>query len=141
MARLSPTIEDYLEAVAELSPDGGARCRDLAGRLAVHKSTVTAMLRRLASKGLVYYQPYGSATLTAEGAKVAAEVRRRHLAIRRFLTGVLGLDEQVADDNACRIEHAVDGRVVDRLVLLGRFIGEEKTMAGKWAQALSGGGR
>jgi DtxR family transcriptional regulator, Mn-dependent transcriptional regulator len=120
---LSTTMEDYLEAIAWLVGKGGhARARDIAAALAVHKSTVTAALRALAEKGLVNYAAYEHATLTPAGRRIADEVIRRHEIIRGFFIQVLALDHEVADANACRMEHILDPEVLDRLASFAEFV-------------------
>ena len=117
---LSATLQDYLETMSALIEEKDvARVRDIASAMDVHKSTVSAALRSLAEKDLVEYSPYEVATLTKRGRGVAQEVARGHAIIRRFLTEVLSLDEDVAEANACRIEHAIDEEALRRL---GRFI-------------------
>jgi DtxR family Mn-dependent transcriptional regulator len=136
-SRISATLEDYLEAIAELGlARQPARSRDLAARLGVHKSTVTAALHSLADKGLVLYAPYSAAALTAAGQRLAAQVCRRHRVLRRFLRDILGLAVAQADENACRLEHAIDRECLDRLVHLGEFLessAEWRTWAGRGA--------
>ncbi len=76
---LSATLEDYLEAMAQVAAERGvARVRDIAAALSVHKSTVSGALRSLSEKGLVDYAPYEIATLTPQGQEVARRIARRH---------------------------------------------------------------
>ena len=120
---VSAAQEDYLEAIAELGGRGGpARSRDIAARVGVHKSTVTAALRSLAAKGLAEYSPYTAVALTAAGRQVAEQVCARHRLLRRFLSDVLGMTAPAADEAACRLEHAIDRDCLDRLVRLGEFL-------------------
>ena len=120
---LSPTLKDYLEAISRLTRGGGgARVRDIAAAVSVHKSTVTAALKSLAEKNLVNYAPYEVTTLTPQGRRQAGEVARRHEVIRSFLRDILQVGESAADSNACRMEHVVDKRVLDRLALFARFV-------------------
>jgi DtxR family Mn-dependent transcriptional regulator len=122
-SELTAQSEDYLEAIFDLGADtGAARPGDIAGRLGVHKSTVTGALHSLAEKGLVNYAPYEAASLTAEGERLARAVARRHEAVARFLGGVLQFDDHTAQANACRIEHAVDPQVIDRLLRFVDFL-------------------
>ena len=53
---------------------------------------------------------------------MAEEISGRHRFLRQFLTGVLGLDNDVAEANACRLEHAVDAELLERLRSFTRFI-------------------
>jgi DtxR family Mn-dependent transcriptional regulator len=132
---VSAVLEDYLEAIAELAgTSGAARSRDIAERLRVHKSTVTAALHSLAEKGLVHYAPYAAVSLTAAGREVAGKVCRRHRVLRRFLGEILGMAATGADETACRLEHAVDPECLDRLLRLGEFLessAEWRTWSGR----------
>ncbi len=113
---LSSSLEDYLEAVRDLVRVGRvARVRDIAARLRVGMPSVSVALKALGEKGLVNYDPYQVVTLTHRGEKVGGDIARRHAAIRAFLTGVLGVEPSLAESNACRIEHAIDDEVLQRL--------------------------
>jgi len=123
IAELSSTLEDYLEAMARVIAEKGmARVRDIAAALNVHKSTVTGALRSLCEKGLVDYAPYEIATLTAQGQEVARRIVRRHEVIRSFLVDVLSVDEDMAEANACRMEHDLDREVLERVRLFAEFV-------------------
>jgi DtxR family transcriptional regulator, Mn-dependent transcriptional regulator len=120
---ISSTLEDYLETILVLTNEkGAARVRDISVCLGVHKSTVTSALKSLCDKGLLNYAPYEIATLTDEGKKIAKGVRRIHKTIYRFLKDTLLLDEETAEQNACRLEHVMDRKVVDRLVLFEKTL-------------------
>ena len=72
---LSASLEDYLEAILNLSGDRKvARSRDIAEALEVSRSSVTGALRTLAEKQLVNYKPYGYITLTDQGRALAEKV-------------------------------------------------------------------
>ncbi len=121
----TPQQEDYLEAIAALlRSKGTARVGKIAERVGVHKSTVTAALHSLSDKGWVNYHPYESATLTPKGEALAAQVQRRHTIIERFLRDLLCLEGDRAARNACRLEHAVDAEVTNRLVQFMAFLDE-----------------
>lgn len=114
--RVTAVLEDYLEAIYNLSKyEEGARSRDIAETLNVHKSTVTSALRALKQMHLVNYSPYGAATLTPEGKKVAKDVVRRHETLRTFFTDILGVDAKTAETAACGMEHSMPREIVDRL--------------------------
>lgn len=114
---LSENLEDYLETILELEQiHKVARVKDIAKQRGVLRGSVTGALRSLAEKGLINYEPYSFITLTEEGMAVAGEITRRHSIIRNFLENVLQLDETTAEDNACRMEHAMDRKAADRLV-------------------------
>ena len=115
--QVSASLEDYLEAIFHtVDSKGAARAKDIVQRLGVNNSSVTQALRLLSDKELVNYAPYDLITLTDSGEKIALDVVRRHQAMRRFLIEVLGLPEADADEGACRMEHAISGQILERLV-------------------------
>ena len=132
---LTPTLEDYLEAILRLVVEkGAARVRDIAKALSVDKSTVTTALHSLSEKGFVNYRPYKAPTLTSRGKKAAEDIVGRHKLIRRFLSQILLVSEDVADANACRMEHVLDKEVLERLSLFAEFVKECPRAGEDWLQ-------
>ncbi len=132
---LSESLEDYVETIFLLIQEHAvARSRDIAERLNVNRSSVTGALQALAERALVNHEPYGYVTLTAQGADIAQKVLRRHEVLRDFLVKVLSIDAQEADENACRMEHAVSKGVVDRLVEFAEFIETCPRAGAKWVR-------
>ena len=116
--RVTAVLEDYLEAIFNLSRfDRGARSRDIAEALNVHKSTVTSALRALAQMRLVNYAPYEAVTLTEEGLKVAKDVVQRHETLKGFFTDVLDVEPEMAEKAACGMEHSMPREIVEKLAL------------------------
>lgn len=123
--KLTPSLEDYLEAIlAVIREHRVARVRDIAGHLHVGMPAVTSALKTLAKRELVNYEPYQYITLTDRGRELASEISRRHDLLRRFLVGVLGVGPDVAEANACRMEHAIDPDVLEKLRKLAQFTQE-----------------
>ncbi len=105
-----------MEAIYRLEQEGKAgRVRDIARRVGVHKSSATGALRRLRDRGLVEYEPYEMANLTAEGREVAVRVVTRQEIIRDFLVTVLDIGAEGAQTAAREMRHAVGGEVVGKL--------------------------
>ncbi|PIE63380.1 MAG: DtxR family iron (metal) dependent repressor [Desulfobacter postgatei] len=106
---LSESLEDYLETILDLQTvNTVARSKDIAERLDIKRGSVTGMLKKLAAQELINYEPYGYVTLTAKGQKIAKEIEKRHIMLKDFLIRYIGVEEQKADDTACRMEHAMD---------------------------------
>lgn len=121
--RLTRSLEDYLEAILFLVRKGQvARVRDIARMLDVGMPSVTTALKHLAQRGLVNYEAYQLASLTEQGRSIAEGISRRHYLLRQFLTDVLHMDGELADVNACRMEHAVDELLLERLEDFMAFI-------------------
>jgi DtxR family Mn-dependent transcriptional regulator len=123
---LSASLEDYLEAILELSAgEGHAHSKDIAERLEVSRPSVTGALRILKKKGLANYEPYGSVTLTKAGKKAAQKVARRHKIIKSFFVNVLGVDSETAQTAACKAEHSLGQEVISKLLCFSEFFSRQ----------------
>jgi len=121
---LSASLEDYLEAILELSADEGhAHSKDIAERLNVARPSVTGALRTLKKKGLANYEPYGSVTLTKAGRTAAEKVALKHEIIKSFFVDVLGVESETAQQAACKAEHALGPDVISKLLSFSEFFG------------------
>ncbi len=115
--KVSASLEDYLEAIYHVvEAKGAARAKDIVMRLGVHNSSVTQALRSLSEKALINYAPYDVITLTDSGKHIALDVVKRHTTLSEFLNKVLGLPDAEADEGACRMEHAINPAIMERLV-------------------------
>jgi DtxR family Mn-dependent transcriptional regulator len=120
---LSASLEDYLEAIYHIAHHkGAARPKDIAVRLGVNSSSVTGALRALADRQLVNYAPYDIVTLTPEGEVVAGDVVRRHRALKDFFVKVLSVDEELAEEGACKMEHEIPRPILERFIKFVEFI-------------------
>ena len=110
--QITPAVQDYLKAIHSL---GGAdqivTPIEIASRLQVKAPSVTGMLKRLETAGLISYGVGQGAQLTAEGIAEARRVIRRHRLVELFLTRVLGLDWSEVDAEADALEHAISPRL------------------------------
>lgn len=110
----SHAVEDYLKAIYTLTTAADtASTNDLAARLSVSTGSVSAMLGRLASDGLVTHAPYRGASLTDQGRRIALRVVRRHRLIELFLARSLDMPWEDLHDEAEILEHAVSDRLID----------------------------
>ena len=113
---LTSNMEDYLEVILNLQQEHRvARVKDVAQRLKVKMPSVTGAMKGLAEKGLVNYERYSYLTLTEAGEKIAREIGDRHKTFYSFLTGVLQLDHETAELDACRLEHATSRKTFERI--------------------------
>jgi len=113
---ITPSSQDYLEAILLLSENGsGVRSIDVAKSQNVSRASVNKALGVLKEKGLIEQQKYGTVTLTEEGFKVANAVMQRHIALKGFLKTVLGVGDETAELDACRMEHAISRETLDKL--------------------------
>ncbi len=125
--KLSASLEDYLEAIFNLAGESqGARSKDIADALGVTRSSVTGALQVLRERGLANYRPYGCITLTDSGRTVAAEVVRKHNILKLFFIGVLGVDGDLAQQAACKAEHALGPEIIGRLLSFIQYVTESQ---------------
>jgi DtxR family transcriptional regulator, Mn-dependent transcriptional regulator len=123
--KLSASLEDYLEAIYNLASESeGARSKDIAEALGVARSSVTGALQALSDKGLANYRPYGCTTLTRSGQTAAAEVARKHNVLKSFFVDVLGVERDVAQQAACKAEHALGPEIIGRLLSFIQYVTE-----------------
>ena len=121
MEKHSESVENYLKTIWSLEQKcGRAGTVDLARAMAVAPASVTGMLKRLDSQGLVQYRPYQGAALTAAGRKLALNIVRKHRLIETFLATVLNVPVTDVHSEAERWEHVVSDPIVERMsALLG----------------------
>ena len=132
-AKLSASLEDYLEAIFQLiRQKQTARARDIGRQLKVARSSVTGALHALAERELINYTPYDVITLTDKGRAVAEGVLRRHEVLRDFFIRVLAVPEQAADTTACKMEHAIPDAVLERFVEFVDFVERCPRGGTKW---------
>ncbi|MGD8401870.1 MAG: metal-dependent transcriptional regulator [Bacillota bacterium] len=115
--QISPSLEDYLEAILHLKAENDIiRVTDLADKLHVAKSSVNQAVIKLMEKKLITHERYGPLELTELGIKRAQEVDERHRLLKCFFDQVLGVEEQVAEKDACNIEHYISAATLEKLV-------------------------
>jgi len=116
---LSNSMEDYLEAISTLNQKKNyVRVKDIAKEMKVRMPSVTGALKTLTERNLVRHEKYEYVELTEEGTKIAEEIKRRHNLISKFLTHILKIDPEIAEKDACKIEHSVSPITVERLIKL-----------------------
>jgi DtxR family Mn-dependent transcriptional regulator len=88
-------------------------------------SSMTNALKHLSEKGFINYDRYGFISRTREGEKYAENIFLRHKVLKQFLKKVIGLDEEQAEENACRMEHVMDMDVISKISKLVDFLEKE----------------
>ena len=100
--------ENYLETILVLTKkNGSVRSIDIADAMQFTKASVSRAMSILKRDNYIIMHPDGSILLTKEGQKKAAAVYDRHVTLTRFISEVLGVDAEIAEKDACRIEHVI----------------------------------
>ena len=117
-SRLTESLEDYLEAIAELTAiEGHAHTKEIARKLDVKMPSVTAAIRQLKELNYIIYNRNCPVVLTPEGQAIADDVIHRHEILKEFFSELLGLSNVKASDTACRLEHVVDADTIRRFLV------------------------
>lgn len=120
---LSPNMEDYLETIYLQDIEGlNAKVKNIADAMGVSKPSVTEALSVLQDRGLVLHQKYGDIELTDKGRHTAEEIYARHKLLRSFFVDILALDEDQAEDDACKVEHLISDETTERFQLFLDFL-------------------
>lgn len=120
---LTASMEDYLEAIHVLSERNRiVRVKDIARHLGVRMPSVTGAIKSLSGRGLVWHERYEDVELTAGGEEIAKRIWERHKQLRDFLIDVLAMPADLAESEACKLEHAVAAQTLQRLVKFAEFM-------------------
>lgn len=99
--------EMYLEAILVLSKQSGfVRSIDVGEYLGYSKPSVSRAMGILRKGGYVLTDKDGSITLTEKGLALAETIYERHTVLTKLLV-YLGVQEEVASTDACKLEHAI----------------------------------
>lgn len=112
----SAAIEEYLETIYRLSQETEpVPLSVLAEWFAISPVSVNEMVRKMAERGLVSYEPYHGVSLTPQGRSRAETIVRRHRLWERLLADVLGYPWDQVHEEACRLEHATSPELEEHL--------------------------
>lgn len=115
VVELSETVENYLKTLHAVGSEGEpVTTSGVAVRLGVSPPSVSAMIGRLVSAGLVC-RVGRRIELTEHGARHAQTVVRRHRLLETFLARILGVPWDEVHAEAERLEHALSDRLADRI--------------------------
>lgn len=99
--------EDYLETILVLhNRNGEVRSIDIAAELDYSKPSVSVAMKNLRERECITVDKNGFITLTDKGRAIAERVYERHLLFTEWLVS-LGVPEDIAAEDACRIEHCL----------------------------------
>ena len=107
---LSESVEMYLETILFLvQRQDEVRAVDIASRMGFSKPAVSRALNRLKAGSLIESDDRGLISLTEHGRMIASNLmHRRHILTQLLIC--LGVDEQTASEDACRMEHQISDR-------------------------------
>lgn len=114
MSKLRRSGEDYLETILILSEKNDVRSVDIAREMELSKPSVSRAVGLLKQGGFITVDQNGYITLTKAGKAEAERVYERHTVLTKWLVSI-GVDEESAAENACRLEHDFSDEVFEKL--------------------------
>ena len=116
------TIEQYIETIFEIQEQKKkVHTNDVASSLDINPASVTEMFQKLEKLGYINYEKYGGVTLTKNGEDIAINIRKKHDTLYKFLQ-IFDIPEDIANEDACHIEHVVHKKTMLRLTQFVEFI-------------------
>ena len=107
MPKIQESAENYLETILVLKErNGTVRSVDIAAEMGFSKPSVSVAMKNLRQNGYILMDSDGYITLTDAGMEIAAKIYERHKILTSVLTQ-LGVDPEIAAQDACRIEHVI----------------------------------
>lgn len=105
--KIQESGEMYLETILILSQKGPyVRSVDVGEYMGFSKPSVSHAMGLLRTGGYVSMDENGYLSLTESGAELAEKIYERHRILTKLLT-MLGVSEQVASEDACKMEHVI----------------------------------
>lgn len=115
--KLSTSLEDYLETIFILNKERGEiRITDIANAMEISKPSVNKAVANLKDQGFLTHQKYGEIKLTKEGKALAKSIYFKHNTLVNFLTKKLGINKEIAENDACKIEHVISPETLEKLI-------------------------
>jgi DtxR family Mn-dependent transcriptional regulator len=137
--RISSRVEDYLETIFRLSMElDTVGVTDVARARKVSVPTARTAVGRLARLGFLHQKPYGKIILHDTGRQKGDEIFRIHLTLRKFLQDVLLVKADIAEKEACRMEHGLSLETLERLHIFLMVLEKEKRFRAQLVQAFRG---
>ena len=113
--KIHESAENYLETILMLSKKQSyVRSIDIANELNFSKPSVSVAMKNLRSSGHILGDDAGHITLTEDGLKIAESILERHSVLSKMLIR-LGVSEEIASEDACRIEHVISKESFDAI--------------------------
>ncbi len=109
--------EMYLETILVLRlRKGVVHSVDVAKALNFSKPSVSRAMKILRDNGFITMEQNGEINLTSDGLRRAEQIYGRHIILTQFLRDFIGVEDEMAEENACRMEHILNQEVVNKIV-------------------------
>lgn len=122
----------YLMAIYELTRDQGyARLSDIAKKLDISLGSLSISIRPLIKKGLIEQDAGKHLHLSGKGTSIAVQSKNTFAAVRYLLHDILGVNEETAEIDACKIEHLLSEKSTVSLLNLIKIMQKHRELLKK----------
>lgn len=122
---ISKALEMYVKTIHKLQTESedeeAITVTEISDQMEVKPPSVTDAIQRLDKLGMVDYKRYRGVKLTKKGMKVAEELACRFDTLKEFLI-LIGVDDKIATEDACEIEHMAHPKTVQHLMKFVEFV-------------------
>ena len=102
--------EDYLEKILQISKEkDNVHAIDIARGLSFSKPSVSVAMNKLKDQGYIEINDKGEIILTPSGLLIAEKTLEKHTILTEMLV-YLGVDEETAREDACKMEHDISDK-------------------------------
>lgn len=113
--KIHESAENYLETILILKNRLGlVRSIDIANELNYSKPSVSRAMKLLREDNYILVDADGYISLTQSGAQIAENMYERHMILSNYLISI-GVDREVAMEDACRIEHVISQQTFEKI--------------------------
>ncbi len=133
---VSHSAAHHLTTIQWLLDDQGyARVSDVARHLGITRGSVSVTLKGLRQRGLVVEDDHKHLSLSEQGVQIARGIRTKRILIQALFREVLGVPDEVAEQDACKVEHLISDQTAEATG--GFLVGLEKISSdSQWTHLL-----
>ena len=115
---ITSSLEDYLELIHnKISQNKEIKAIDIAHEFNISRSSVSEALIRLADMDFIIYEGRRGIKITQKGIEQAKKTVKKHEILSRFFVEILDVNKNLANKNACKIEHVIDDELIEKMSL------------------------
>lgn len=108
--------ENYLETILRLKErNGSVHSIDVARELNYSKPSVSRAVKNLCNEGYIVMEGGGELSLTPLGKAKADSIYERHTILTQFLEIIIGVEHELAEADACKMEHILSDEVFEKI--------------------------
>ncbi len=118
LTSMTKSLEDYLETVFLIASEKKiVRVKDMTEIMQVKTSSVIKAMKILVDAGFIQHEKYGYIELTSIGHAEGKKIYQKHQMLRRFLVEILHVSNDIAEQDACAIEHCLSDETYQKLIV------------------------